>query len=110
MNATQTRTERILDADATVIGLGTMGPMVAWRIAQETNLTVLGFEQFGLGHAHGSAAGESRLFRVAYHENSAFVPLLLKARNLWLELGVKARRQILIPTGTCPSEQMTHPS
>ncbi|NMR32242.1 N-methyl-L-tryptophan oxidase [Crystallibacter degradans] len=89
-----------MDADVAVVGLGTMGSMAAWRLSQQTSLRVLGFEQFGLGHAHGSAAGESRLFRAAYHEDPGFVPFLLQARKLWQELSEKSMRELFLPTGT----------
>lgn len=98
-----------MDADIAVVGLGTMGSMAAWRLAQETNLTVLGFEQFGFGHAHGSASGESRLFRAAYHEDARFVPLLLEARKLWEELGARTSRDILLPIGALSIAQHDAP-
>ena len=89
-----------MDADVAVVGLGTMGSMAVWRLSQESSLRVLGFEQFGFGHAHGSASGESRLFRVAYHEDARFVPFLVKARALWQELANTSGREIFLPTGT----------
>lgn len=89
-----------MDADIAIVGLGTMGSMAAWRLAQETPLKVVGFEQYGLGHAHGSASGESRLFRAAYHENVSYVPFLVEARKLWLELADRSRREVFLPTGT----------
>lgn len=89
-----------MDADIAIVGLGTMGAMTAWRISERTNLRVIGFEQYGIGHARGAAAGESRLFRTAYHEGSSYVPLLLRSRKLWQELEDISGREIFLPTGT----------
>lgn len=84
--------------DVIVIGLGTMGSMALWQLAQ-AGLRVLGVEQHGIGHAHGAFAGESRLFRVATHENAVYTPMLLRARDLWRELEEATGRQLLLETG-----------
>ncbi|HLU56735.1 MAG TPA: N-methyl-L-tryptophan oxidase [Pseudonocardia sp.] len=87
-----------LDADVAVIGLGAMGAMSAWRLAR-AGARVLGFEQFGIAHDRGAAGGESRLFRMAYHEGPEYVPLLRRARELWLELAAVSGRDLFLPTG-----------
>lgn len=76
----------VMDADVAIVGLGTMGSMAAWQLSQRAGVRVIGFDQYGLGHARGAGAGESRLFRAAYHEGANYVPLLVEARKLWLEL------------------------
>jgi len=87
-----------LDADVAVVGLGAMGAMSAWQLAR-SGASVLGFEQFGIAHDRGAAGGESRLFRMAYHEGPEYVPLLRRARELWRELAETSRRDLFIPTG-----------
>ncbi|WP_049572512.1 N-methyl-L-tryptophan oxidase [Streptomyces sp. SBT349] len=87
-----------MDADVAVIGLGAMGSMTAWHLAR-AGASVLGFEQFGLAHDRGASAGESRLFRMAYHEGAAYVPLLRHARELWGELGAASGLPLFHPTG-----------
>lgn len=52
------------NADVAVIGLGTMGSMTAWHLARQ-GLSVLGFEQFGIGHDRSAYGGGSRRFRIA---------------------------------------------
>lgn len=89
-----------LDADVLVIGLGSIGSMAAWRLAQNPSLKVIGLEQYGPAHARGAYAGESRLFRMAYHEGPDYVPLLLRTRELWHELEAATNRTILLNTGT----------
>lgn len=85
-------------ADVVVVGLGTMGSMALWQLA-ERGLTAVGFEQHGLVHTYGSFTGESRLFRTAYHESPRYVPMLLAARELWLELERKSGRALFLPVG-----------
>lgn len=47
---------------------------------------VLGIEQYGVAHSMGSSHGISRIIRLAYHEDPAYVPLLKRAYELWREL------------------------
>lgn len=84
--------------DVVVVGLGTIGSMALWKLA-EAGLKVAGVEQFGVGHAHGAFAGESRLFRTAAHENPVYTPMLLRARELWQELEKATGTKLLLPTG-----------
>ncbi|WP_280430876.1 N-methyl-L-tryptophan oxidase [Nocardia brasiliensis] len=74
-----------MDADVIVVGLGSAGSMALWQLAKR-GLDVIGIEQFGIGHARGSYAGDSRLFRSAVHEGPRYVPRLRRARELWREL------------------------
>ncbi len=87
-----------MDADIAVIGLGAMGSMTAWQAAR-AGASVIGFEQYGLGHDRGASAGESRLFRMAYHEGAAYVPLLRRSRELWQDLSELSGQQLFHPTG-----------
>jgi len=68
--------------DAIVIGLGAMGSSAACHLAQR-GLSVLGLEQFDLGHALGSSHGQSRIIRQAYFEHPDYVPLLQRSYTLW---------------------------
>ncbi|MGO2632913.1 MAG: N-methyl-L-tryptophan oxidase [Galactobacter sp.] len=88
----QTRT------DVVVVGLGTMGSMAAWQLA-ERGVSVVGVEARGRVHSQGSFTGESRLFRVAAKEGVRYVPALVEARKLWLELGERVGRDLLLPIG-----------
>jgi sarcosine oxidase len=68
-----------------VVGLGAMGSSAAMHCARR-GARVRGFEQFGRGHSLGSSSGKSRIIRQAYYEDTAYVPLLLRAYELWDEL------------------------
>lgn len=95
----QTTVEDI-ETDIAVVGLGTMGAMSLWRIARHGGRSVVGVEQYGAAHSHGSFTGESRVFRTAYHEGTRYVPTLLRARELWHELEADSGRSLLLQVGT----------
>ncbi|MFS8101804.1 N-methyl-L-tryptophan oxidase [Lentzea alba] len=68
--------------DVIVIGLGGMGSAAAYRLAQRGK-RVLGLEKFTPVHTQGSSHGGSRITRQAYFEDPAYVPLLLRAHEMW---------------------------
>lgn len=82
-----------MDTEVVVIGLGSSGSMALWQLAKR-GVRAVGIEQFGIGHARGSYAGDSRLFRSAVHEGPRFVPMLARARELWFELEAESGRHL----------------
>lgn len=66
-----------MNADVAVIGLGSMGSMTIWQLARR-GVSVIGFEQFGIGHDRGAAGGDTRIFRTAYAEGAEYVPIFNK--------------------------------
>ena len=74
--------------DVIVVGLGGMGSAAAYQLARR-GLRVLGIEQFGPAHTFGSSHGGSRIVRKAYFESPAYVPLLIRAYQLWDELSAE---------------------
>ena len=84
--------------DVIVVGLGGMGSAIAHHLARRGQ-RVLGLEQFTPGHALGSSHGGSRLVRQAYFEDPAYVPLLLRAYELWDQLGADVGEEVLTRTG-----------
>ena len=82
-----------MDAQVVVVGLGTAGSMALWQLAKR-GVKVLGVEQFGIGHARGSYAGDSRLFRSTVHEGPRYVPMLQRARELRFELEAETGRHL----------------
>ncbi|MFP7364991.1 N-methyl-L-tryptophan oxidase [Corynebacterium callunae] len=87
--------------DYVVIGLGSIGSMTLWQLSAmvSPDTKILGIEQFGIVHPHGSYAGESRLFRVAVKEGGELVPLVQQARDLWMELNEISARDVFLPIG-----------
>ncbi|MGZ3541452.1 MAG: N-methyl-L-tryptophan oxidase [Vulcanimicrobiaceae bacterium] len=84
--------------DIAVVGLGAMGSATAARAAL-SGAKVIGIEQFGPAHGLGASGGKSRIIRQAYFEDAAYVPLLLRAYELWRDLEVRTQKSILRTTG-----------
>lgn len=75
-----------------------MGSAAACHLA-ERRARVLAIEQFALGHDRGSSHGWSRIIRLAYFENPAYVPLLRRAYELWRRLQQDSGEALLTMTG-----------
>jgi sarcosine oxidase len=84
--------------DTIVLGLGAMGSAAAYHLAQRGN-RVLGIEQFTPAHEKGSSHGSSRIIRQAYHEHPDYVPLVLRAYELWERLEHDSGSRLLNITG-----------
>ncbi len=84
--------------DVIVIGLGGMGSAAAYRLAQRGQ-RVLGIDQFAPVHDLGSSHGGSRITRQAYFEDPAYVPLLLRAHELWDGIERDSGRKIFTRCG-----------
>ena len=84
--------------DVAVIGLGGIGSAVAAHCATRGARTI-GLEQFAPAHELCSSTGRSRLIRQAYFEDPAYVPLLLRAYELWRELERATGEPLLATTG-----------
>src|SRR5579862_6053812 len=84
--------------DVIVLGLGAMGSAAAQHLAQRGK-RVLGIEQFTSPHDRGSSHGASRMIRQAYSESPAYVPLVLRAYELWEKLEQDTGQRLLNITG-----------
>ena len=82
-----------------IVGLGAVGALAAWRLSQRDDVEVIGIEQYGKVHDRGSYAGESRVFRTAYHEGGRYVPMLQESRRLWRELEQRSGRELYLEVG-----------
>jgi sarcosine oxidase len=85
-------------SDVIVLGLGGMGSAAAYHLAGR-GLRVLGIEQFTAGHDRGSSHGKTRVIRQSYFEDPAYVPLLLRAYELWGELERESGEGLLFEVG-----------
>ncbi|HEX6772494.1 MAG TPA: N-methyl-L-tryptophan oxidase [Acidobacteriaceae bacterium] len=68
-----------------VVGLGAMGSATALQLATRGH-RVLGFDHFVPPHRQGSSHGHSRIIRQSYWEDPRYVPLLMRAYELWKKL------------------------
>lgn len=85
-------------ADVIIIGLGAMGSAAAHHLAAR-GCSVIGFDQFAPPHSLGSSHGRSRIFRQSYWEDSRYVPMLLRAYELWRKLELDSGESLLHITG-----------
>jgi sarcosine oxidase len=85
--------------DLIIVGIGGMGSAAAWQLARRGQ-KVLGLEQFDIPHAYGSSHGVSRIIRLPYYEDPAYVPLLHRAFELWREAQAASGRELLVTTGS----------
>jgi len=84
--------------DVIVLGLGAMGSAATCYLSRRGK-RVLGIEQFTAAHEKGSSHGSSRIIRQAYFEHPDYVPLLLRAYELWEKLERDRDTQLLRLTG-----------
>lgn len=89
---------RLARFDVIVVGLGGMGSAAVAHVSSRGK-RVLGLEQFQPGHDQGSSHGRSRVIRLAYFEDPAYVPLLRRAYELWRRLEAHTGRRLLQLTG-----------
>ncbi|MBE7204423.1 MAG: FAD-dependent oxidoreductase, partial [Parafilimonas terrae] len=85
--------------DVIVVGIGGMGSAASWQLARRGQ-RVLGLERYDIPHAMGSSHGISRIIRLPYYEDPAYVPLLRRAYELWREIEAATGEEILVITGS----------
>jgi len=73
---------------------------VIGQLLARRGVRTLGLERFDIPHAMGSSHGITRIIRLAYYEHPSYVPLLLRAFELWGELAAESGRHLLEVTGT----------
>jgi sarcosine oxidase len=95
--------------DVIVVGLGGMGSAAAYHLAARGQ-RVLGLDKFEPAHNLGSSHGGSRIIRQSYFEDPAYVPLLLRAYELWEAAERDSGASLLTVTGGLmigPPESLT---
>ncbi len=85
--------------DVIVIGIGGMGSASVYHLARR-GARVLGLERFNIPNEMGSSHGVNRMIRLAYYEHPSYVPLLLRAYELWRELENLSGERLLFITGS----------
>ena len=84
--------------DTLVLGLGGMGSAAAYHLAARGQ-RVLGLEQFTSLHDRGSSHGATRVIRQAYFEHPSYVPLLVRAYELWRDLEQRSGTKLMMLPG-----------
>ena len=85
--------------DVIVVGGGGMGSAAAWQLARRGQRVLL-LERYDIPHAYGSSHGISRIIRLPYYEDPAYVPLLRRAYELWREAEAASGQELLVTTGS----------
>lgn len=80
--------------DVIVVGLGATGGATLYHPARR-GVRVLGLDRFTPPHEFGSSHGHTRIYRQAYYEAPAYVPLALRALELWHELERDTQQTLL---------------
>src|ERR1700755_786340 len=84
--------------DVIVACVGARGSAPCYQLAKRGQ-RVLGLERFEIGHAMGSSHGLTRILRLAYFEGSAYVPLVRRARELWIDTRQAAGERLFFEVG-----------
>lgn len=84
--------------DYGVIGLGGLGSATAYWLARRGAGSVIGLEQFELGHVRGASHDHSRIIRRSYH-TPGYVRLTAEAYDAWAELERDADVAVVTRTG-----------
>lgn len=82
-----------------VIGVGGMGSAVCYELAKRGK-RVLGIDRFDIPNDMGSSHGYTRIIRLAYYEDPAYVMLLRRAYELWDEIAARTGQRVLVKTGS----------
>jgi len=61
---------------------------------------VIAFDRFSIPNDQGSSHGLTRIIRIAYYEDPAYVPLLIRAAELWSELERRSGERLFVRTGS----------
>ena len=92
------KSENVLRLVSATQQLGAMGSAAAQHLAQRGQ-RVLGFDRFVPPHTFGSSHGRSRIIRQAHYEDTRYVPMLLRACELWRKLERESGVPLLKITG-----------
>ncbi|MBA2534261.1 MAG: N-methyl-L-tryptophan oxidase [Rubrobacter sp.] len=84
--------------DVIIVGCGGLGSAALYWLSREVGSSVLGIEQFSLGHDRGASQDHSRIIRVAQHqpEYAAIAP---HAYEAWSEIEEESGVRVLFKTG-----------
>jgi len=84
--------------DVIVAGAGSAGMSAGYYLARR-GARVLMIDAFDPPHQEGSHHGETRLIRHAYKKGPAYIPMALRADELWQELEQETETTLLVRSG-----------
>jgi sarcosine oxidase len=83
---------------AVIVGAGTFGASLAWRLARE-GVAVTLVDQFEPGDARTTSGGESRLIRSGHGGDAGYTASARRAFALWRELEAECGEELLVECG-----------
>jgi sarcosine oxidase len=86
------------DYEVIVIGCGGLGSAALYWLSRELGSSVLGLEQFRLGHDRGASQDHSRIIRFAQHQ-SEYAALAPHAYGAFYEIEEESGVRVLFKTG-----------
>jgi sarcosine oxidase len=81
-----------------VVGCGGLGSAALYWLSREIGASVLGIEQFRLGHKRGASQDHSRIIRLAQHQ-SQYAALAPHAYEAFYEIERESGVQVVLKTG-----------
>ena len=84
--------------DVITIGVGGVGSAAVYHLADH-GLDVLGLEQFGIPHQQGSSHGITRSLSLTKARGPSYVPIAMRAYDLWQDLETESGDDLFFPTG-----------
>ena len=85
--------------DVAIVGLAWPLGSAALHAIAARGQRVIGFDPVQPAHSRSSSFGESRVIRLAYSEDPAYVPLLRGAYRAWRRLEEAAGESVMFLTG-----------
>ncbi|KRF43842.1 N-methyl-L-tryptophan oxidase [Paenibacillus sp. Soil787] len=88
----------MMNYDVIIVGAGSMGMAAGYYLSLEGK-SVLLLDSFNPPHDRGAHHGDTRIIRHAYGEGTSYVPLALRAQQLWFDLERESGRKLFCQTG-----------
>ena len=84
--------------DVVIVGAGTFGASLAWRLARAGERVTL-VDQFEPGDRRATSGGESRLIRCSHGADADYTAMARRARALWRELEAESGEALMVECG-----------
>jgi glycine/D-amino acid oxidase-like deaminating enzyme len=84
--------------DVVIVGAGTFGASLAWRLARAGERVTL-VDQFEPGDRRATSGGESRLIRSSHGADPDYTAMARRAWTLWRELEAECGEELIVECG-----------
>ena len=84
--------------EVVVVGAGTFGASLAWRLARAGERVTL-VDQFEPGDRRATSGGETRLIRCSHGADADYTAMARRARTLWRELEADSGEELMVECG-----------